>query len=440
MLTRGFAQLGLTRNDVVIGVGGGMVTDVAGFAAATWHRGVPVVHVATTLLGMVDAAIGGKTGVNLPEGKNLVGAFWQPSGVVCDLDALATLPDRERRSGDGEMAKYHFLTGDDLDAMTLTDRVARCVEIKADVVASDEREGGRRALLNYGHTLAHALEIATEHRLTHGEAVGVGLVYAAELAQRLGRIDADRVDEHRAVVGGHVRPADDRPRRAGDRRPRDADGPRQEGADGRPDVRARRCRRRRGRPRRARGRGAGRVRRRPGVIPEVRTERLLLRGWTDADRPAYAAINADPLVMEFLGPLQSPGRDRRPHRPHGGPLGRARLRPVVRRPRRRRASASPGWRRPGSCRASRSAGASRRRTGVTATRRRRRRAALAYGFDVVGLAEIVSFTTVRNAKSRRVMEKLGMTHDPAADFDHPRATAELRRHVLYRLAREDRPA
>ena len=201
MLTRGFAQLGLTRHDVVIGVGGGMVTDVAGFAASVWHRGVPVVHVATTLLGMVDAAIGGKTGVNLPEGKNLVGAFWQPAGVVCDLDALVTLPDRERRSGDGEMAKYHFLTGDDLDAMTLTDRVARCVEIKAEVVASDEREGGRRALLNYGHTLAHALEIATEHRLTHGEAVGVGLIYAAELARRLDRIDAARVAEHRAVVG-----------------------------------------------------------------------------------------------------------------------------------------------------------------------------------------------------------------------------------------------
>ena len=113
--------MGLTRHDVVIAVGGGMVTDVAGFAAATWHRGVAVVHVATTLLGMVDAAIGGKTGVNLPEGKNLVGAFWQPRGVICDLDALATLPPRERRSGDGEMAKYHFLTGDDLDAMDLTD-------------------------------------------------------------------------------------------------------------------------------------------------------------------------------------------------------------------------------------------------------------------------------------------------------------------------------
>ena len=199
-LTRAFARMGLTRHDVVVGVGGGMVTDVAGFAAASWHRGVPVVHVSTTLLGMVDAAIGGKTGVNLPEGKNLVGAFWQPSGVICDLDALATLPEREMRCGLGEMAKYHFLTGDDLLAMSLDERVARCIEIKAEVVASDEREGGRRALLNYGHTLAHALEIATDHSIAHGEAVAVGLVYAAELAERLGRIDADRVEEHRVVV------------------------------------------------------------------------------------------------------------------------------------------------------------------------------------------------------------------------------------------------
>jgi 5-deoxy-5-amino-3-dehydroquinate synthase len=200
-LCRGFARMGLTRNDVVVGVGGGMVTDVAGFAAASYHRGVPVVHVATTLLGMVDAAIGGKTGVNLPEGKNLVGAFWQPAGVICDLDALATLPDREVRCGYGEMAKYHFLTGDDLLAMDLTDRVARCVEIKAEVVASDEREGGRRAILNYGHTLAHALEIATEHRLAHGEAVAIGLIFAAHLANVLGRIAVARVDQHFEVVG-----------------------------------------------------------------------------------------------------------------------------------------------------------------------------------------------------------------------------------------------
>ena len=200
-LCRGFARMGLTRNDVVIGVGGGMVTDVAGFAAATYHRGVPVVHVATTLLGMVDAAIGGKTGVNLPEGKNLVGAFWQPSGVVCDLDALATLPEREMRCGYGEMAKYHFLTGDDLLAMDLTDRVARCVEIKAEVVAADEREGGRRAILNYGHTLAHAIEIATEHRYAHGEAVAMGLIFAAHLGNVLDRIPVDGVDQHVAVVG-----------------------------------------------------------------------------------------------------------------------------------------------------------------------------------------------------------------------------------------------
>ncbi|MEO6653840.1 MAG: 3-dehydroquinate synthase family protein [Ilumatobacteraceae bacterium] len=200
-LCRSFARMGLTRNDVVIGVGGGMVTDVAGFAAASYHRGIPVVHVSTTLLGMVDAAIGGKTGVNLPEGKNLVGAYWQPRGVVCDLDALDTLPERERRCGLGEMAKYHFLTGDDLLAMTLADRIARCVAIKADIVAADEREGGRRAVLNYGHTLAHALEVATDHAIAHGEAVAVGLIFAAHLAEILGRIPLARIDEHFTVVG-----------------------------------------------------------------------------------------------------------------------------------------------------------------------------------------------------------------------------------------------
>lgn len=200
-LCEGFAEAGLTRGDVVVGVGGGMVTDVAGFAAASYHRGISVVHVPTTLLGMIDAAIGGKTGVNLPQGKNLVGAFWQPSGVLCDLDALATLPEREVRCGNGEMAKYHFLTGDDLAALDLEARVARCVEIKAEVVASDERESGRRAILNYGHTLAHALEIASGHDIAHGEAVSIGLIFAARLAQRLGRIDAARVDEHLDVVG-----------------------------------------------------------------------------------------------------------------------------------------------------------------------------------------------------------------------------------------------
>jgi 5-deoxy-5-amino-3-dehydroquinate synthase len=201
-----FARAGITRNDVVIGVGGGMVTDVAGFAASVWHRGVPVVHVATTLLGMVDAAIGGKTGVNSAAGKNLIGSFWQPSGVVCDLDALATLPPRELRCGRGEMAKYHFLTGDDLLAMDEVDRIARCVEIKAQVVAADEREGTDqrrgRAILNYGHTLAHALEIERGHALAHGEAVAIGLVYAAHVARALGRIDDARVAQHRDVIGG----------------------------------------------------------------------------------------------------------------------------------------------------------------------------------------------------------------------------------------------
>lgn len=207
-LCRGFARFGLTRNDVVIGVGGGMVTDVAGFAAASWHRGVAVVHVSTTLVGMIDAAIGGKTGVNIASkddgygGKNLIGAYWQPSGVVCDLDSLATLPPREIRCGHGEMAKYHFLTGDDLLAMDEVERIARCVGIKAEIVSSDERESGRRALLNYGHTLAHALEIETDYALAHGEAVAVGLVYAAHLARRLGRIDDRRVEQHYEIIGG----------------------------------------------------------------------------------------------------------------------------------------------------------------------------------------------------------------------------------------------
>lgn len=200
-LCREFVRLGLTRSDCVIGVGGGLVTDVAGFAASVYHRGIAVVHVATSLLAMVDAAIGGKTGVNLPEGKNLVGSFWQPSGVVCDLDALDTLPEREMRCGLGEMAKYHFLTGDDLLALPLAERVARCVEIKAEVVGGDERESGRRAILNYGHTLGHALETATDHDLAHGEAVAIGLVYAARLARELGRIDDARVEAHDRVVG-----------------------------------------------------------------------------------------------------------------------------------------------------------------------------------------------------------------------------------------------
>ncbi|MYI56634.1 MAG: 3-dehydroquinate synthase [Acidimicrobiia bacterium] len=213
-LCRRFARFGLTRGDAVVAVGGGLVTDTAGFAAAVYHRGVPVIFVPTTLLGQIDAAIGGKTGVNLPEGKNLVGAFWQPSLVLCDTEVLDTLPEAEYRSGLGEMAKYHFLGGGDsgasdaaaMAALPLDQRIARCVALKAEIVASDERESGRRMLLNYGHTLAHALEIAGGFGLRHGEAVAVGLVYAAEVAQRLGRIDGDRVAEHRQVVSAYGLP------------------------------------------------------------------------------------------------------------------------------------------------------------------------------------------------------------------------------------------
>jgi 5-deoxy-5-amino-3-dehydroquinate synthase len=210
-LCRQWSQWGMTRNDVVIAVGGGLVTDVGGFAASVYLRGIKVIYVSTTLLGMIDAAIGGKTGVNLPEGKNLVGAFWQPSAVLCDLDALATMPPRELRSGLGEMVKYHFIEGTDpightpggLESLELSQRIARCVEIKAAVVGADEREGGLRAVLNYGHTLAHAIEIATDFQVMHGEAVGIGLVYAAEVAFRLGRIDATRVAEHRKLLSAH---------------------------------------------------------------------------------------------------------------------------------------------------------------------------------------------------------------------------------------------
>jgi len=199
-LCSGFASWGLTRGDMVIGIGGGVVTDVAGFAAASYHRGVPVAHVATTLLAQIDAAIGGKTGVNLPQGKNLVGAFWQPTAVFCDTDTLTTLPEREMCCGRGEMAKYHFLGGDGMESLDLDEQVARCVEIKAEVVAADEREAGRRMVLNYGHTLAHAIETTGRYDMRHGEAVAVGLVYAAELAAAMGRIDIDRVDEHRRIV------------------------------------------------------------------------------------------------------------------------------------------------------------------------------------------------------------------------------------------------
>jgi 5-deoxy-5-amino-3-dehydroquinate synthase len=213
-LASGFSQFGLTRQDVVIAVGGGSVTDVAGFAAASYHRGTPLLNVATTLLGQIDAAIGGKTGVNIPEGKNLIGAFWQPCGVICDTDVLESMPDRERRSGLGEMAKYAFLGVEDLDSLSIVDQVAACVRAKAAVVAADEREGDLRMTLNYGHTLAHALEAAGfaegEGRdgvdLRHGEAVAIGLIFAARLAHLLGRIEQSRVDRHLDLVASYGLP------------------------------------------------------------------------------------------------------------------------------------------------------------------------------------------------------------------------------------------
>lgn len=223
-LCRHFAAAGLTRNDVVVAVGGGVVTDLAGYAASSWHRGTGVIHVATTLLGQIDAAIGGKTGVNLPEGKNLVGSFWQPLGVVCDTDVLASLPPAEWRSGRGELAKYAFLGVDDLERLQVPEQVARCVECKARIVAADETESGLRMILNYGHTLAHALEAAglagesgdledsaasgaeTPTLLRHGEAVAIGLVFAARLARVLGRIDDERVERHERLVAAYELP------------------------------------------------------------------------------------------------------------------------------------------------------------------------------------------------------------------------------------------
>jgi 3-dehydroquinate synthase len=214
-LCRSFTSFGLRRTDAVVALGGGIVGDTAGFAAAVHVRGVAVVQVPTTLLAMVDAAIGGKTAVNLPEGKNLVGAFHQPLAVLADPTVLASLPDREYRCGLGEVAKYALLGDRDLvelvehDAPALVarepgvveDAVARCAAIKARYVEADEEERlGVRAHLNYGHTLAHALETVCGYSLAHGEAVAIGLAFAAELAGALERVPRREVERQRAVV------------------------------------------------------------------------------------------------------------------------------------------------------------------------------------------------------------------------------------------------
>ena len=207
-------QAGFTRSDAVVAVGGGTVTDLAGFVAATWLRGVRVVHVPTTLLAMVDAAVGGKTGINTPEGKNLVGSFHPPAGVLCDLSVLATLPEAELVAGLAEVVKCGFIADPvilDLveadpeaarraDSPVLRELVERSVRVKADVVAADLREASRREILNYGHTFGHAIEQVEHFSWRHGEAVGVGMVYVAELARLAGRLDPVVVTRHRRVL------------------------------------------------------------------------------------------------------------------------------------------------------------------------------------------------------------------------------------------------
>ena len=207
-------RIGIGRKDAIVSLGGGAATDVAGFAAATWLRGVDIVHVPTTLLGMVDAAVGGKTGINTDAGKNLVGAFHQPAAVIVDLATLETLPRNEIVAGMAEIVKAGFIadpvildlieadpqaaldpTGD-----ILPELIRRAVAVKAEVVAADEKESQLREILNYGHTLAHAIERRERYQWRHGAAVSVGLVFAAELGRLTGRLDDDTADRHRSVL------------------------------------------------------------------------------------------------------------------------------------------------------------------------------------------------------------------------------------------------
>jgi 3-dehydroquinate synthase len=205
--------LGFTRSDALVGLGGGAVTDLAGWVAAAWLRGVRVVHIPTTLLGMVDAAIGGKTGINIGAGKNLVGAFHPPAGVLCDLAALATLPAEDYRAGLAEVVKCGFIADpailDLLEAGPAAavrpgeltrELVERAVRVKAEVVSADLKESGLREILNYGHTLGHAIEKVEGYRWRHGAAVSVGLVYAAALGRLAGRLDEPTADRHRQLL------------------------------------------------------------------------------------------------------------------------------------------------------------------------------------------------------------------------------------------------
>ena len=209
-------EAGFTRSDAVVTFGGGATTDVGGFVAATWLRGVRVVHVPTTLLGMVDAAVGGKTGINTRRGKNLVGAFHEPAGVLCDLSTLRSLPRNELVSGLGEVVKCGFIADPAIlalvedndpstlnaDSSVLRELVERAVRVKVDVVTSDLKETGGngshpgREVLNYGHTMAHAIERTENYRIRHGEAVAIGCVYVAELAGRAGTLAPEIVQRH----------------------------------------------------------------------------------------------------------------------------------------------------------------------------------------------------------------------------------------------------
>ncbi|WP_035795534.1 3-dehydroquinate synthase family protein [Kitasatospora mediocidica] len=205
-MCRRFADFHLTRSDLVVSCGGGTTTDSVGFAAALFHRGVAVVHLPTSLLAQVDASVGGKTAVNLPQGKNLVGAYWQPKAVLCDTDFLQTLPREEWTNGFGEIARCHFIGAGDLRGLPLHEQIGASVARKASIVMADERDTGLRHLLNYGHTLGHALERATDFAMRHGEGVAVGTVFAGRLAAALGRIDEARSAEHLEVVAHYGLP------------------------------------------------------------------------------------------------------------------------------------------------------------------------------------------------------------------------------------------
>lgn len=199
---------------MVIGFGGGTITDLAGFVAATWLRGVGIVQIPTTLLAMVDAAVGGKTGVNTSEGKNLVGVFHSPSAVIVDLETLATLPKNEVLAGFAEVVKCGFIS--DLEILTIIESdfekavdpsseafvelVRRSVQVKADVVATDFKESGLRETLNYGHTLGHAIELAERYKWRHGAAISIGMIFAAELAHLNGRLPIGAVQKHRDLL------------------------------------------------------------------------------------------------------------------------------------------------------------------------------------------------------------------------------------------------